>query len=433
MKKVVAAIIAVIIIASAWIAAFTHINAPTEESEAVKYITLAEKQCAAAAYGSAIRLYQRAISTEDSVDLRLKLAETWRLYGNDAAFRNELKELIRAYPKEPRGYELLTEYYFGGSELSKCCDVIHSAKAAGVESERLDEVYRKSAYRYDILERKFDSAGAFVGGFAIVQREGKVFIINSELKDINNNGFDFADVFFGSSAAVRTEGDCYFIDKSGGKYMVVDENYTCLRSYSEGMAVVKRDGVFGYINIFGEWVFGEYDFASSFSCGIAAVSDEEGWYFIDSDGKSLSNVRYDSVKLDDNNTIGGGEFCFVEEEGCWYIVDMKSGKAGRTKFEDARAPTDDNIAAVRQDGMWGFTDKSGRLRIMPRFEDATSFLCGLAAVKQGGVWGYIDQEGETVINFVYEDAKQFSDNGIAPVKIDGKWKYIKLKYRENLR
>ena len=29
------------------------------------------------------------------------------------------------------------------------------------------------------------------------------------------------------------------------------------------------------------------------------------------------------------------------------------------KFEDARAPTGDNIAAVRQDGVWGFVDKMG--------------------------------------------------------------------------
>jgi hypothetical protein len=433
MKKVIAALLTVLIITSAWVTVLTHLNAPTEDSEVKKYIDLAEQQCAAGAYGSAIRLYQRVLSKEDTVRLRLRLAEVWRLYGNGSGYSNELKELIRVYPEDERAHVLLAELYYSNADFRRCCDVITNARTDGVESKVLDEMYRKCAYRYEVLADQFEFAGVFVGERASVQKDGKVFIVNSTLKMINRDGFEFTDAFFGSSAAVKTEEECFFIDKNGEKYMVVDQSYTNLYSYSDGMAAFESSGKFGYIDIFGQKVLGDYAFASTFSHGFAAVCDEKGWYIIDIEGESMMNTRYKSVKLDEKNTIGSGAFCFVYKDGDWIILDTKSWKLGMAKFEDARAPTGDNIAAVRQDGVWGFVDKNGSLLIKPKYEDATSFSCGLAAVKQGGLWGYIDLEGHTVIDFVFEDANRFSDNGMAPVKINGKWKYIKLKYRENLK
>lgn len=47
--------------------------------------------------------------------------------------------------------------------------------------------------------------------------------------------------------------------------------------------------------------------------------------------------------------------------------------------------------------------------IAPKYEDASAFYEGLAAVKQNGKWGYIDETGKTVIPFQYDLALQFSE------------------------
>ena len=47
--------------------------------------------------------------------------------------------------------------------------------------------------------------------------------------------------------------------------------------------------------------------------------------------------------------------------------------------------------------------------IAPKYEDAGTFNNGLAPVKQNGKWGYIDTEGKTVIPFQYDIAGLFSE------------------------
>lgn len=47
--------------------------------------------------------------------------------------------------------------------------------------------------------------------------------------------------------------------------------------------------------------------------------------------------------------------------------------------------------------------------IAPRYEAAREFSEGLAAVKENGKWGYIDTEGNTVIPFQYDGASSFAE------------------------
>ncbi|MGI6577496.1 MAG: WG repeat-containing protein [Eubacteriales bacterium] len=432
MRQIIAFGIAAIIILTAWTMTTIHMNAPRREDEAVKYTALAEKQCAAGAYGSAISLYSRAISIEDSPELRLKLARAWKAYGNPAKYRNELKDLIRAYPDSIHAYELLAEHYYENADFSDCCTVIKNAKSIGLTSDKLESLYHKSAYLYDVLDEVYDDAGVFVNGYAKVQRGGQVYLINSNLREIDPIGYDLADVFFGNSAAVSVEGKSYFIDRNGKKYMVTDENYTELYSFSNGRAAVKRSGSYSYIDIFGELLPMELEFASTFYNGISAVCDEQGWFLIDTKGAPLIEDRYEDIKLDENNTIGSGIICLVKNKGYYYMFDLHKMQVYPSSFEDCKAPIGDNLVAVMQNGMWGFADTSGEICIEPVFEEAMTFSCGFAAVKRDGMWGFIDYTGRTVIDFEFEGAKCFSDNGMAPVKIEGKWRFIKLKYRESL-
>lgn len=432
MRRIIAFTAAAAVILAAWTMTIVRINAPETGDDVAGYLELAEKQFAAGAYGSAISLYRRAISAEDSPGLRLKLANAWKAYGSPINYRNELTELIRTYPGFVEAYELLAEYYHENGDYSDCCAVVRKANKKGIGSPRLESLYQRSAYRFEILDEEFDEAGKFVNGYAKVKRDGKTYFAGSSLNVIEPGGFDCADVFFGNTAAVSVEGKSFFIDKYGKKFMVTDENYTELYSFSDGRAAIRLGERYGYIDIFGRPLPIAFEYASTFYKGISAVCDEHGWYLIDTEGAPLFEDRYEQIRLDDKNTIGSGSVCLVKLNGYYHMLDLKRKLLSPVPFEDCKAPADDGPVAVMLNGAWGFADISGEICIEPTYEDAVTFSCGLAAVKQDGLWGFIDRAGRTAIDFRFEGAGSFSDNGMAPVKVEGKWRFIRLKYRESL-
>lgn len=63
----------------------------------------------------------------------------------------------------------------------------------------------------------------------------------------------------------------------------------------------------------------------------------------------------------------------------------------------------------------------GATLIAPQYADARSFSGGYAAVKNGeGLWGYIDPYGELKIDYRYSEAGDFKD-GFAVSMKDGSW------------
>jgi hypothetical protein len=93
-----------------------------------------------------------------------------------------------------------------------------------------------------------------------------------------------AFVFGGTSCALR------FIDTTGA--VVTSEDYDGARSFSEGLAAVKKGEKWGYIDKAGAVVVApRFDEALSFSDGFAAVKTQGKWGYIDKKGKELTIGR----------------------------------------------------------------------------------------------------------------------------------------------
>ena len=61
----------------------------------------------------------------------------------------------------------------------------------------------------------------------------------------------------------------------------------------------------------------------------------------------------------------------------------------------------------KEEGKWGFIDKTGAVIIPPQSKYGSPFHEGLAAASVGDKWGYIDKTGKFVINPQYDSALQF--------------------------
>ncbi len=132
----------------------------------------------------------------------------------------------------------------------------------------------------------------------------KVFNINSlPLEQLTGNGKNGSiiktagslNVFqFGIAAVDNVDGDSFYINRSGKN--VFNKTFERAGYFDEsGLAAVKSDGKYGYINTKGEYVISpKYDYAERFYNGFAKVVDNGIMQVIDKKG----NVVYQPKKAD---------------------------------------------------------------------------------------------------------------------------------------
>ncbi len=154
--------------------------------------------------------------------------------------------------------------------------------------------------------------------------------------------------------------------------------YGPVGNFSEGLALVPVDGLWGYIDTTGTMVIQpQYSMAEAFSHGIAVVKKENKFGVINAAGQAVVPVEYDEI----------------------------------TGFENG-------FARVRKGGEWGYINQDGQLCISLQYDKANPFAEGMAAVHSGSGWGYIFEDGAKAIDFKFDEAQPFS-NGLAWVKVAG--------------
>ena len=171
-----------------------------------------------------------------------------------------------------------------------------------------------------------------------IDKTGKV-VISSE-HDILNGSFSegFAAVQFITNKGI----DDQLIDKTGKTLIAVQDLQ--LRGFSDGLAVVKKDGKWGYVGKSGRFLIEpQFEEAESFSEGLAAVEIDKKWGYIDPQGAIVIGPTFD---------FAPGEF----SEG---------------------------LALVFMNGECAYVDKTGKVTIHVRCDDAEGFEGGLASVHIG--------------------------------------------------
>ena len=213
-----------------------------------------------------------------------------------------------------------------------------------------------------------------------------------------------------------TNGKYGFRNNSG---TVIAAQYDFARPFSDGLAKVRLNGKFGFIDRQNRMVIPPiYDEALSFADGTAQVKSDGKWGFIDKNGvTSLSPENYSEQYFSEglaciniNNYFG-----FINKNGLIVIP---------VKYEDA-SEFSEGLAGVSINGKWGFIDKRGNFVIQPTYDFVSDFYEGLARVSpnEGDGFGFIDKYNRLVIPAKYYQADDFSE-GLAGVEIDGKWGFI---------
>ncbi len=166
-------------------------------------------------------------------------------------------------------------------------------------------------------------------------------------------------------------------------------------------------GMYAVCGADGSWVSG-FDYVSVYpmELGVLCVSDEEANLAVcyAEDGTLL----FDTVNFSDRSMMAAGSVSTLAQcEGglmlCTYQRGTKSflrsdGTAlnrneGRTSYFEDALPFSEGLAAVKNNGLWGYIDTNGEYVVQPQYEQATGFTGGSAAVYGGGMWQIIDRTG----------------------------------------
>ena len=190
--------------------------------------------------------------------------------------------------------------------------------------------------------------------------------------------------------------------------------------FSQGLAAISRDGLYGYIGTDGQTVVAlQYAGAASFSEGLAGVRVGNRWGFIDRKGALTIKPAYGGVK-----TFQQGQ-CAVRKGEQWGLINTAGEVTLRLKYSEiGDFDPVTHRAWFRQNKLWGLVSASGNVVMKPTWsahdEFAGNTLCRVAYRTE---YAYVDVSGKTRIFGDYAAASPFRAN-YAGVRDAGGVRYL---------
>ena len=202
--------------------------------------------------------------------------------------------------------------------------------------------------------------------------------------------------------------------------------------FSEGLAAVSKNDKYGFIDTKGKVVIEpKYEWASSFSDGLAIVSVEGLYGAIDKQGKTVIPFEYQALAnfYDGFATAARPPKDPEDYESKYGLINKKNEVVIPFMYE-SMGNLSELLIAVKKDGKWGYIDTTNKaiIPITLKYEMVNDFSDGLAAVfsyeenSDNLKYGYIDKTGKLVIPMQFtkaywDDTEGLIDfnNGIAVV------------------
>lgn len=235
----------------------------------------------------------------------------------------------RAAAESKSGVVYRTTFFITQAEADKAEGIPYTKEADGkycyyYVNEDGDEVQLTPAAltdaraAYEVDEGKFLAPATYDGekwGFVLVDTTAPdTETITWDTERI----FDNAEAFTEGFAAASRDG-LYGIVNLNGEF-IVEPEYDAIKYVSFGVAPAIKDGECFFINMYGEKVFGPFEDAESYAYGYAAVKKDGKWGFIDKSGSDATTFIYDEAYSVESDEETGTLFAWVRTGDKWEKV-----------------------------------------------------------------------------------------------------------------
>jgi len=458
MKKLLMCTFCLFLLGFSWILVWGMSNLRIEAEAQSNYINIAKLNIYHREYITAVAPLQRAIAINHSrkseaVELLLEtyinlgyIQEYYRLLRS--VLHNPLVEegvLMRAAQRE-----FSNRNYADGLAILR--EGLTVTERSSNEMKALFEQYRYTwFFLNDVV---YDYLSVFYNGWLQAKRDGYWGLLDTRGRIIIPHMYEkisTAEAYL----LVKKDGEIFFInDENQRRLLVIEPGVSDFANIMQSITAFEINGRWRITAIDGDQDsrnidlgqiflnFGtfEYDFVGAFSNDRIAVGRNGQYGLLDINANFILEMIYDGIITDDLGRSFAQNAVFVRLDNHVYMV--YDGIRRNITFEDAHPFSDNGLAAVMNNGLWGFVNTEGRLIIDYSFNNARSFhSCqisshnGLAPVQHGVFWGYIDEAltgGRPVVEGPFLEARPFY-NGVAPVRIQDGWRLIKLYNAERGR
>ncbi|MEY8338322.1 WG repeat-containing protein [Lachnospiraceae bacterium 62-35] len=386
-------------------------------------------------YVMAIERYKDAQAYQpDSLELKMKIAENYRLLGDGSAFVNRSNEINSAYNYPVANVERLADYYIENKLEKKAISLLQNGMKVHKNADSLKERFEKLRYTYTDLFIRYEDILDFRNDSAVVMTEERYGVIDTKGNVRVRANYNWAGALSSDRTLIPVleNGEYFYVNERGYRILVpeTDQKVEALGVFCSDVAPAKINGKYGYIdNKFHQVSPFEWDGATVIQNKLGAVKQGDKWAVINSKYDTITDFIYEEIKTDDYGYCSISGRIFAKTAGGYVMLNDKGEQVTETLFEDAKPFLTEQPTAVKVNGKWGFVDLDGNMVIEPQYADARPFSNGLAPVMPGSSWGYITQENQLVIEDKFLDAKSFY-KGVAPVKENSRWSGIKLNVIE---
>ena len=310
---------------------------------------------------------------------------------------------------------------------------------------------------YEVIKPEYDDARSFKEGRAAVKKANKWFFINKYNEKVSSD-YDFIRDYQDGYAIVRIKNKYGMIDSLGMR--VLNIKYDSIEYLSDGLILVRENGIFKYITLKGEVVIELPQYvmmAYPFKNGVARITkDDAKKYFINKKGEKITEPIYDSVSDFEGDlasvwvSMEGSTIIYRNGEELFprttnFVINECVSKKGifkatfgyhkqalidrfgnfiTNKFYQEIYNVSDGVIRVRDEkGYYGFIDSNGKEIIPCILEYALDFQEGAAVIKENDRYGFINKGGFIIIPCIYDHASSFSNN-LALLELDNQEFYV---------
>jgi WG containing repeat len=293
-----------------------------------------------------------------------------------------------------------------------------------------------------------------------IYREGKFALIDMTGKQLTDFIYENPKPYLNSNATIATRDNAYHVLDGDGKtlrtydfmmptnngwYRVRQKNqhtflnqslapvgrwtwYDAIQDFSMGLAAVKKDGLWGYADHFGNvMIRSQFNTASSFTKdSFAVVSMDTACGLVNLEGNILWQIKADWI----------GDFrddvALFRTNGKYGLVNKMGGKILEAQFDNIMPMTKETTDSLGQ--VWRVYDKDkqglyqndGKILVKVAFDSIENFTNGVARVVKDKKWGYVARSGKAITPPQYKVATRYVD-GVAVVKNGRKWELLNAK------
>lgn len=188
--------------------------------------------------------------------------------------------------------------------------------------------------------------------------------------------------------------------------------------FSEGLAVVMKNGKYGYINKADKTIINfQFQDADAFHNGCAVVKKDSLYGLINKKGEFLIQPVYEELSEASDEIFMG-----VKNDHSGYIY--KTGSPLTGILYDLAGDYKNGFAIVNKNEKYGLLNTFGKFNIEPKFSELVFIGNGLLkALDENESWGILNVKGDTILPFTYEAIGEYQANRALVVK-GGKCGYV---------